>query len=265
MKLLEVVTTPSIYHGYSTRKTFLEEKFTGKENLFLAVNMKNSGCRNVRKHKEINGSDIYVTLDISSKFDSPEDMKITSPESKGKLEISGKGLITSLGFNKKTGPKKYKKERYAIGNFSKKELSKIIKEFEKIEKPPYKKKRTKHEPTDSYFHLARHLAKCMMISDKLNCNDHGGYTEMAAPSLNVNVTDEDKSKRIIVHKSLSKNCSTGVSKSKRNIVNKNVSQKNPPEVSEYTITELKDKDYKESSVTKEVKSYFNILECGVFF
>ena len=31
MKLLEVVTPPSIYNGCSTRKTFWEEKFTGKE------------------------------------------------------------------------------------------------------------------------------------------------------------------------------------------------------------------------------------------
>ena len=41
MKLLAVVTPPSIYHGCSTQKTFWEEKFTGKENLFLAVDMKN--------------------------------------------------------------------------------------------------------------------------------------------------------------------------------------------------------------------------------
>ena len=67
MKLLEVVTPPSIYHGYSTWKTFWEEKFTAKENLFLALNMKKCGRRNVGKHKEIKGGDNYVTLDISSK------------------------------------------------------------------------------------------------------------------------------------------------------------------------------------------------------
>ena len=39
MKFLAVVTPPSIYHGCSTRKTFWEEKFTGKDNLFLAVDM----------------------------------------------------------------------------------------------------------------------------------------------------------------------------------------------------------------------------------
>ena len=64
MYLLAVVAPPSIYHGFSTWKTFWEENFTGKENLFLAVNMKNCGRRNVREHTEIKGSDKYVTLDI---------------------------------------------------------------------------------------------------------------------------------------------------------------------------------------------------------
>ena len=84
MKLLAVVTPPSIYHGCSTRKTFWEDNFTGKENLFLAVDMKDCGRCNVRKHKEIRGSDKYVTLDISSNFDSLDKMKIASSESKVK-------------------------------------------------------------------------------------------------------------------------------------------------------------------------------------
>ena len=40
MKLLAVLTPPSIYHGCSTWKTFWEEKFLGEEKLFSAVNMK---------------------------------------------------------------------------------------------------------------------------------------------------------------------------------------------------------------------------------
>ena len=64
MKLLEFVTPPSIYHGCSTRKTFWEEKLTGEEKLFSAVNMKNCGRCNVRKHIEIKDSYKYVTLDI---------------------------------------------------------------------------------------------------------------------------------------------------------------------------------------------------------
>ena len=85
---------------------------------------------------------------------------------------------------------------------------------------------------------------------------------MTAPSLNVNVTDKDESKRIIVHKSLSDNCSTDVNESERNIVNKSLSQKNSANVSEYTIKELKGKEYNEPSLTKEVNIYFNIFKCG---
>ena len=126
MKILAVVTPPSIYHGCSTQKTFWEEKFTGEEKLFSALNMKICGCHNVRKHKEIKVSNKYVTLGISLKFDSLDKMKITSSKSKGKLEISGKGWIPSLGFKAKLSSQKYKKSMYAIVNVSEKDLSKII-------------------------------------------------------------------------------------------------------------------------------------------
>ena len=97
-------------NGCSTRKTFWEENFTGKEKFtlgkFSAVNMKNCGRRNVRKHRKIKGSDKYVTLDISLKFYSLDKMKITSSESKDNLGRSGKGLITSMGIKAKARPKK---------------------------------------------------------------------------------------------------------------------------------------------------------------
>ena len=68
MKILAGVTPPSNYHGCSIRKTLWEEKFTGEENFklgeFSAENMKNCGRQNVRKHREIKGSEKYVTLDI---------------------------------------------------------------------------------------------------------------------------------------------------------------------------------------------------------
>ena len=122
MKLLAVVTPPSIYHGFSTWKTFWEVKFAGKKILFLSVTMKNCGRRKVRKQKEIKGSDKYVTLEISSKFDSLDKMKTTSSDSKGKLERLGKGLVTSLGFKTKVRSQKYKKARYTIKNISEKDL-----------------------------------------------------------------------------------------------------------------------------------------------
>ena len=109
MKLLEVVRPLSFYHSRSTQMTFWEENFTGEEHLFSAVNMKNCGRCNFREHNEIKGSDKYVTLDISLKFDSMDKMTITTSESKVILERSGKGLINSLGFKDKLWPQKYKK------------------------------------------------------------------------------------------------------------------------------------------------------------
>ena len=78
MKFLVVVTPPFIYHGCSTRKTFWEEMFTGKKDLFQSVNMKICGGQKVRKHKWIKGSDKIVTLHVSAKFDSLNKMKTTS-------------------------------------------------------------------------------------------------------------------------------------------------------------------------------------------
>ena len=86
MKLLAVVTLPSIFHGCSNRKTFWEENFTGEERFtlgeFTAVNMKNCDRHNVRKHISIKGSDKYFTLNISLKFVSLYNMRITSSDSK---------------------------------------------------------------------------------------------------------------------------------------------------------------------------------------
>ena len=115
MKFLVVVTPPSIYHGCSTRKTFWEEIFTGKKDLFQSVNMKNCGRRKVRKHEDIKGSDKIVTLNVSAKFDSLKKMKITSSESKGKLGRSGKGLVTALAFKTKVRSQKLKRQGVPSG------------------------------------------------------------------------------------------------------------------------------------------------------
>ena len=107
--------------------------------MFQSVNMKICGRQKLSKHKEIKGSDKIVTLNISAKFDSLKKMRTISSESKGKLERSGKGLVTALDFKTKVRSPKYKISRYAIGNVREKDLSKIIKEFEKIGKLPYEK------------------------------------------------------------------------------------------------------------------------------
>ena len=65
-----------------------------------------------------------------------------------------------------------------------------------------------------------------------------------------------------MHETLSENSSTGVSKSERNIVNETLSHNNYADASDNTITELKNEEHKETSVTEKVKSYFNIFKCG---
>ena len=79
-------------------------------------------------------------MNFSAKFESLNKIRTTSSESKGKLGRSGKGLVTALDFKTKVRSKKYKKARYAIVNVIKKDLSKIIKEFEKIGRVPYVKR-----------------------------------------------------------------------------------------------------------------------------
>ena len=112
MKLLAVVTPPSIYHGCYTRKMFWEGDFTGEENFtlgeFSAVNMKNCGHRNVDKQRYIKDSDKYITLDISLNFGSLESIRITSSDPKYSLVRSGKALINSLDIKDKTRTKNTK-------------------------------------------------------------------------------------------------------------------------------------------------------------
>ena len=93
---------------------------------------------------------------------------------KRKIGKIGKGVGNCSGFQDQSKVEKIKKAKYAIGNVSERDISKIIRDFEKFEKLPYEKERPKHEPTESYFHLARKIAKSMMRSDKLNWYDHGG-------------------------------------------------------------------------------------------
>ena len=120
----------------------------------------------------------------------------------------------------------------------------IIKEFDKIGKVTYVKRIPKHEPNSSYYHLVRCIAECTIRSNEHNWNVHSSYAEETDPSSNVNFTDEDKSKEIIVHKTLSENQSKDVSKSECNIVHETLSQNNLSDVPNNVITKLKDDEHK---------------------
>ena len=79
----------------------------------------------------------------------------------------------------------------------------------------------------------------MMRSDEHNRHVHSSYAEETAPSSNVNVTDKEESKEIIVHETLSENQSKAISKSECNIVHETLSQNNSADVPDNVIRELK--------------------------
>ena len=76
----------------------------------------------------------------------------------------------------------------------------------------------------------------MMRSDEHNRHVHGSYAEETALSSNVNVTDKDESKEIIMHETLSYNQSKDVSESECNIVHETLSQNNSADVPDNAIT-----------------------------
>ena len=108
------------------------------------MNIKNCGCRNVRKHREVNNGVKYITFDIYLEFSSLDRMKITYSDPKDYLVRPEKGLINSMVLKTNIRSKKNKKARYVITNVSMKELSNIIKEFEKLPYTGCVWKRPKH-------------------------------------------------------------------------------------------------------------------------
>ena len=130
-------------------------------------------------------------FEISEKIGILDMMETTSSGSKGKLGISGKGLVTALALKTKVRLKKNKKARYAIGNFIMKDLSNKIKEFENFVKVPHLKRTPKHEPTLSYLHLVECLRKCIMRSGDHKQHVHDSYEKETASSSDVTDTNED--------------------------------------------------------------------------
>ena len=126
--------------------------------------------------------------------------------------------FTSLGLKTKSKTNKYKNARYAIRYVSKKDLSKIIRELEKLRYTSYERRRPKHEPTDSYFYPARQLAKCMMRADALNSKNYPVRTEMTGTKKilisHVYSTEKIELKYFLVDENLSHICSIDKDESK---------------------------------------------------
>ena len=105
----------------------------------------------------------------------------------------------------------------------------------------------------------------MMRSDNLNWYNHGVYTEMTAPSLNVNVTNEGESKHSIVNEKLLQSCCTNENESKCSIVNEPLSQSCSVEDNELCFTKEDESEYvnekqkdAKNEVACDVTNYFNV-------
>ena len=174
-----------------------------------------------------------------------------------------------MGIKAKVKPKRLKKARYAIRNVSKKDLSNIIKEFDKLPYKSYERRRPKHELTNSHFYLARQLAKCMTRAHVLNLHVYPLRTEMTStkqiPTSQVCSTDKSKLKELLVDETLLQIFSTNEDESKGTIVDKCSMDEDESECVRKNINKQKDSkneaEYEESSGTDEVPSYFNIFEC----
>ena len=84
-----------------------------------------------------------------------------------------------------------------------KDESKIIREFDKLPYKSYKRRTPKHDPTDSYFYLAMHLANCMMGAHVLNSHIYPVRIQITATTL-ITIshgcsTDKSKIKDFLAH------------------------------------------------------------------
>ena len=132
-------------------------------------------------------------------------------------------MIISLCLKTIVSSKRSKNASCAITNAIMKDISKIIKEFEKFPYNGYVWKRPKHEPTDSYFYLSIHISKCTMISDALNLHVYPVRTEMTGMQRilisHVCGLNESELKGIITERNLSQVCYVDKRESENFIVN----------------------------------------------
>ena len=86
------------------------------------------------------------------------------------------------------------------------DLSKIIRDIEKLPYKNYESRRPKHDPTDSYFYLDGHIANCMMRADALNSHVDPVRTEITGakhiPISHIFSGDDNESKEFLVDKYL---------------------------------------------------------------
>ena len=163
MKLLAVVTPPpDIYHGCSTRKTLLEEKF-------IPLKMISCVRRNVRKHREINNGEQYISLGISYKLECLNKREFTSPQSRYYMVRPCKGMTASLSFSTKS----QKNSKFVIADITNQYLMYFQKKFKNSSYLCYKQKQVDIEPTEAYSFLIKQIIQKTKIKSHVCLHTKG--------------------------------------------------------------------------------------------
>ena len=93
-----------------------------------------------------------------------------------------------------------------------KDISKIIREFEKLPYKSYESRRPKHELTENYFYLSRKLAKYMMRADAFDSHIYPERIEITGTKQNHILqffsTGESEQNEFILEKKLLQVCFT---------------------------------------------------------
>ena len=140
----------------------------------------------------------------------------------------------------------------------------------------YVRKRPKHEPIDSYFYLARQLAKCMGRTDAFNLHVQPVRTEITGMQqiliLRVCDSNESESKEILLVEILSQVYSTDYIESESVIFNEISTEENESESVHKSINRNKEKysidetEYEKPLLTDNPvinePRYFNLFEYG---
>ena len=181
-KLLAVATPPSIYHGCSNWKTFWEEKFTGRKDLFLSVNMKTvvvAKLGNTRRSR-------IVT--ISPPWTYHKSLTVWTWW-KPHLKIR-KGVGNRSGFHNQSKVARIQKGKvYHWKCQWKGPFKDYQREWENWETTLWEKY-AQTWANSQLLSSSKATCECMMRSDVHNRHVHGSYVEETDLSSNVNVTDK---------------------------------------------------------------------------
>ena len=123
--------------------------------------MRICGNCNVRKEKEINNGEQYITLDIYLQLDCLENLEVTSSISSYYVGKSGKGLTTYLTLTTIMSSNKKQEARTDNTDVVNQYLIKLLEDFKYSPYTRYRKRKVKNEPTGADLFLGKQISQLL--------------------------------------------------------------------------------------------------------